>query len=104
MASFMPAAWSPWAMDQAMERLLATPKTTPLRPDRSADMEAPWKGKGYQVGGEGRRQKSEVKRQKSEVKSQKSKVKRQKSEGRSQKVLCEARAPGFHFYILTSYF
>src|SRR5271163_1604837 len=48
MASFMPAACSPWAMDQAIERLLATPKTTALRPCRSEDMSAPWKGKEYQ--------------------------------------------------------
>src|SRR5579862_5737114 len=41
MASFMPAACSPRAMDHAMERLLATPKTTPLRPCKSADMLAP---------------------------------------------------------------
>src|ERR1700682_3093041 len=41
MASFMPAAWSPCAMDQAIERLLATPKTTALRPCRSEDMRAP---------------------------------------------------------------
>src|SRR5258708_12220787 len=45
MASFMPAAWSPWAIDQAIERLFATPKTTALRPCRSKDMSAPWKGK-----------------------------------------------------------
>src|SRR5258708_27068030 len=50
MASFMPAAWSPCAMDQAIERLLATPKTTALRPCRSEDMSAPWNGKEYQQG------------------------------------------------------
>src|SRR5580765_8129279 len=42
MASFMPAACSPWAMDHAIERLLATPKTTPVRPCKSADMSAPY--------------------------------------------------------------
>src|SRR5579863_9197513 len=41
MASFMPAACSPWAMDHAIERLLATPKTTAFRPCRSEDMDAP---------------------------------------------------------------
>jgi hypothetical protein len=35
-------------MDQAIERLLATPKTTPLRPCRSEDMRAPWNEKEYQ--------------------------------------------------------
>src|SRR5450631_1691775 len=42
MASFMPAACNPWAMDHAIERLLATPKTTALRPFRSVDMSAPY--------------------------------------------------------------
>src|ERR1700704_6372243 len=48
MASFMRAACSPCAMDQAIERLLATPKTTALRPCRSEDIRAPWNGKEYQ--------------------------------------------------------
>src|ERR1700722_4041569 len=38
MAIFMPAACNPWAMDHAMERLLATPKTTAVRPCKSEDM------------------------------------------------------------------
>jgi hypothetical protein len=32
-------------MDQAIERLLATPKTTALRPCRSEGMKTPWNGK-----------------------------------------------------------
>src|ERR1700685_4753459 len=48
MAVFRRAAWSPWAMDQAMERLLATPKTTAVRPCRSGNMLAPGNEKGYQ--------------------------------------------------------
>src|ERR1700723_2032117 len=35
MAIFMPAACNPWAMDHAMERLLATPKTTAVLPCKS---------------------------------------------------------------------
>src|SRR5580658_4493504 len=38
MAIFMPAVCSPWAMDHAIERLLATPKTTAVRPCKSEDM------------------------------------------------------------------
>src|SRR5271154_4619091 len=38
MAIFMPAACNPWAMDHAIERLLATPKTTAVRPCKSEDM------------------------------------------------------------------
>src|SRR5579859_2723096 len=45
MASFMPAACNPWAMDHAIERLFATPKTTALRPCNSEDMCTPSEGK-----------------------------------------------------------
>src|SRR5579863_6690545 len=38
----MPAACSPCAIDHAIERLLATPKTTAFRPCKSEDMLAPW--------------------------------------------------------------
>src|SRR5437762_2844206 len=38
MASFAPAACRPCAMDQAMLRLLATPKTTATRPSRLKDI------------------------------------------------------------------
>src|SRR5579862_4767381 len=48
MASFMPAACNPVAIDQAIERLLATPKTIPFLPCRSEDMRAPRNGKEYQ--------------------------------------------------------
>src|SRR5215469_18969312 len=48
MASFMPAACSPCAIDQAIDRLLATPKTTAFRPCKSEDMAAPWEWEGYQ--------------------------------------------------------
>src|SRR5579871_6788859 len=41
MASFMPAACSPCAIDQAIERLLATPNTTAFRPCKSEDMSSP---------------------------------------------------------------
>src|SRR5215470_1455503 len=34
----MPAACNPWAIDQAIERLLATPKTTAFLPCKSADI------------------------------------------------------------------
>src|ERR1700680_4493592 len=51
MASFMPAACKPWAMDHAIERLLATPKTTALRPCKSEDMYAPYKGERITAGG-----------------------------------------------------
>ena len=37
----MPAACSPCAIDHAIERLLATPKTTAFRPCKSVDMAAP---------------------------------------------------------------
>src|SRR5579872_4462021 len=42
MARFMPAACSPCAIDQAIERLLATPNTTALRLLKSTDMCAPY--------------------------------------------------------------
>src|ERR1700693_1920216 len=48
MASFIPAACNPWAMDHAIERLLATPKTTAVRPCKSEDMVAPSDWKAYQ--------------------------------------------------------
>src|SRR5438132_11325684 len=38
-ASVAPALCNPWAMDQAIERLLATPKTTAVRPWRLNDMD-----------------------------------------------------------------
>src|SRR5580698_6126023 len=64
MASFMPAAWSPWAMDQAIERLLATPKTTALRPCRSEDMDGSWEGE--RITGEEKSQKSKSQIRRSE--------------------------------------
>src|SRR5215831_19855883 len=51
MASFMPAACSPCAIDHAIERLLATPKTTAFRPCKSEDMGAPWEWKRISVQG-----------------------------------------------------
>src|SRR5215467_9302519 len=50
MASFMPAACNPCAMDHAIERLLATPKTTAFLPCRSADIGLLGKWKEYQRG------------------------------------------------------
>src|ERR1700745_4202886 len=50
MASFMPAACNPCAIDRAIERLLATPKTTAFLPCRSADIGLLGKGAGYQCG------------------------------------------------------
>src|SRR5437879_3035290 len=41
-------------MDQAMLRLLATPKTTATRPSRLKDMHPPEEGKGYQWRGRAR--------------------------------------------------
>src|ERR1035438_10869967 len=38
MARLVPAACKPWAMAHAMERLLATPKTTAVRPFKSSNM------------------------------------------------------------------
>src|SRR6266542_511769 len=71
MASFMPAACNPWAMDHAIERLLATPKTTAFRPCKSENMASPRNGKEYQpeavlCHGCGR-QRSEVRIQKEEA-------------------------------------
>src|SRR6516165_5102261 len=49
MASLAPAFSRPWAIDQAMLRLLATPKTTATRPSRLRDIPPPLKKeKGYQ--------------------------------------------------------
>src|SRR6185437_5968873 len=43
MMSLAPASCSPWAMDQAMLRLLATPNTTATRPSRLKDIRPPRK-------------------------------------------------------------
>src|SRR6185437_12903404 len=43
MMSMAPASCSPWAMDQAMLRLLATPNTTATRPSRLKDIRPPRK-------------------------------------------------------------
>src|SRR5512146_319853 len=41
MARRAPASCSPWAMDQAILRLLATPNTTATRPSRLKDIRPP---------------------------------------------------------------
>jgi hypothetical protein len=45
-------------MDQAIERLLATPKTTALRPCRSEDMDGSWEWE--RITGEEKTQKSQI--------------------------------------------
>src|SRR5215475_11012120 len=50
MASLAPASCRPWAMDQAMLRLLARPKTTATRPSRLKDIDPPLK-KGKDISG-----------------------------------------------------
>src|SRR5271167_3196925 len=84
MASWAPAACSPWAIDQAIERLLATPKTTATRPASmdGDDMRAPV------------------------FENEKDNRGRKKSEGRSQKSECRSTGaePWSYSCVLTSDF
>src|SRR6266498_1830112 len=54
MASRAPASCSPWAMDHAMLRLLATPNTTATRPSRLKDIHPPGEREKHISGAGGR--------------------------------------------------